>query len=67
MMTKQYDFLKNIRIVSIVLGAAYLVFMAGAAFTGYSLNLVHYLVLIVIVVNLVNAVLNKPTPPPPAL
>lgn len=63
MTAKQYNFYKNTRIIAIVASAAALVFIAGAIFTGYKLTLGNYLVIVILVINLVNAIINKPTPP----
>jgi hypothetical protein len=63
MTQKQYNFSKNIRTLVIVLGAAYLIFGAGAIFNGYKLTSTNYIMLVIIILNLINAIFNKPTPP----
>ena len=63
MTPKQYAFLKNLRIIVIVLGAAYLVFGAGAIFTGYKPTPGNYAILGVVILNLLNAIINKPVLP----
>ncbi|HEX9503556.1 MAG TPA: hypothetical protein VF974_04520 [Patescibacteria group bacterium] len=58
-----YNFQKNTRILVMVLGLIYFVFGAGAVFTGYKPTVSNYAVLIIILLNLINALVNKPTPP----
>lgn len=64
MTTKQYNFVKNMRVFIIVLSGATLIFFAGAFFTGYKPTLANYIVAIVILLNLINAIITKPPTPP---
>lgn len=63
MTPKQYIFLKNFRIGAIILSTAFLVFGAGAVFTGYKPTLANYAIMVVIIINLISAILNEPIPP----
>lgn len=63
MTLSQYNFVKNIRIIVIIIGLGWLIFGAGAVFTGYKPTLPNYIVLAVVVLNLFNAFINKPAPP----
>ena len=60
---KQYTFARNIRYVVIVISLVFFVFGAGAVFTGYKPNTNNYITLGIIIVNFVNALINKPLPP----
>ncbi len=62
MTPKQYNFSKNIRYLVLVLGIVYLIFGAGAVFNGYKLTTTNYIMLVIVVLNLINAIFNKPTP-----
>lgn len=59
----QYKFVKSVRIIVIVIGTGYLIFGAGAVYKGYELTFWNYAVVAVVVLNLLNAILNKPVRP----
>ncbi len=63
MTSKQYAFVKNMRIIVIIIGFGWIIFGAGAVFTGYKPTLLNYLVFGVVVLNLINAIITNPTPP----
>lgn len=61
---KSYEFLRKLRVVSVALCVAYLVFGAGAIFTGYKPTPFLWISAFLITLNLLALIGNRPTPPP---
>jgi accessory gene regulator protein AgrB len=69
MTTKQYNFVKNARIVGITLCIVSLVLIAFAVFQDKQITATNLITLAALIVGFISIVLNKPTPPeyPPTI
>ena len=63
MTPKQYNFVKNARIVGITLGVAAVVLLGFAIFKDKEITATNLIALAAILVNFVSIFMNKPTPP----
>jgi len=63
MTSKQYDFVKNMRLIGITLGVVALVLLGFAIFKDKNVTATNIISLAAIIVSLASTILNKPIPP----